>query len=209
MHTRLLAPSPSEISRIVALRRRIFGPVLHVLLAAERARRRDRTDQCPGLRPHARPADPHRQPRRTPRQPSPASATSAINPQHRRRRGRRAARWRRRPLGHRPQAGGPHHHRRFVAEPQLIDAPAPPLRLDGARQGAVMAADDGRPRHCRAHRAAASRAGRWAPQLRHHCGASVMPPLIALRSGAVHGPTLPTPPAGHRRFRPSPLLGLC
>ena len=39
-----------------------------------------------------------------------------------------------------PKAGGPHYLRRFVAE-LSIDAPVPPLRLDGRAEASAIAAD--------------------------------------------------------------------
>ena len=98
----LVAPVAFEIAAVADLREEIFGPVLHVVRWGGEVAALVAADQRPRLRPDARRADAHRQPRRAHCRQR-ARRQCLCQPQHDRRSGRRAALRRRGHERHRPE----------------------------------------------------------------------------------------------------------
>ena len=106
-HGTFVPPTLIEVSKIADVEREVFGPVLHVLrYKREALDKLIDDDQRRRLRPHLRPAHPHRRDDRA-RRRAHRGRQHLRQPQHHRRDGRRAAVRRLEAFRHRAEGGRP------------------------------------------------------------------------------------------------------
>ena len=136
-----VTPAAFEIDDLGVLEREVFGPILHVVrYRARLARQGRRRHQRHGLRPDARPAQPHRGGGRLRRRAC-ARRQHLRQSQPDRRRRRRAAVRRRGAVGHRPQGGRAQYPVRLRHRARALDR----RHLDRREPGTAHRRDDYRP----------------------------------------------------------------